>query len=290
MNLFVNKTEPIKPLKEILAYEALWAEKNTTFKTIANLFKLNPGARPSDLIGQDKVNQIANEIRNIVLNANINLLINGTFDFPERLKDAKEPVELLYYCGYSDFLETRCISIVGTRNPSEKALKITAEITKKLVTDNFTIISGLAKGIDTAAHNAAIENKGRTIGVLGTPINKAYPQENEGLQTTIANEHLLLSQVPFYKYFNQSFKLNKVFFLERNKTMSALSEATLIIEAGNTSGSLIQAKAALDQNRKLLIWQDCVQNNKITWPEKFIKSGGKVVGSYEDILREVNAS
>ena len=105
--------------------------------------------------------------------------------------------------------------------------------------DNFTIVSGLAKGIDAAAHKTAIKQKGRTIAVLGTPLNTYYPKENSKLKNFIAHRHLLISQVPFVRYSKQSPFGNKLFFPERNKTMSALTEVTVIIEASGTSGTLI---------------------------------------------------
>jgi DNA processing protein len=282
-------TLPISPFKEIIAYEALWAEKKTTYKSLADLFSKYPNSRPSDFVDTNKIPELVNAIKNIVLTAALkpNLLIDGTFDYPERLKDAKEPLELLYYSGNLDYLNTRCVAIVGARKASSEALNITKEIATKLVKDDFTIVSGLALGIDTQAHRAAIDAGGRTIGVLGTPLNLAYPKENEELQNKIAKEHLLISQVPFYRYIQQDYRINKNFFLERNKTMSALSDATIIIEAGETSGSLTQASAAVDQKRKLLIWETCFKNPEITWPERFAKKGAKRVGSYEDVKREL---
>jgi DNA processing protein len=278
---------PILPFREIVAYEALWAEKTTNFKSLANLFKSNPGSRPSDFVNDRKINEFYDIIKNIVLDAKLsykpNLLINGTFDYPDSLKDAKEPVELLYYTGRLDYLHTRSIAIVGTRKPSQKSLEITSKLTVQLVEENFTIVSGLAEGIDTQAHTSAINAKGRTIAIIGTPLNKVYPKENASLQDTIAREHLLVSQVPFYRYTQQGPLWNKLFFPERNKTMSALTEATLIIEASDTSGTLTQATAALYQKRKLLIWDTCFQNKEITWPSRFLEKGAIRVRNFEEI-------
>jgi DNA processing protein len=284
----VTPQTAIYPLREIVAYEALWADKNTTFTTLANLFAKNPNKRPSDLVKRELMDYLTSEIKKIFFYSNkpykANILIKGTFDFPiEKLKDAKEPVELLYYSGDLNYLNTRCISIVGTRKPTEDGLKAVSEITQNLVRDNFTIVSGLAEGIDTKAHITALENNGRTIAVLGTPLNKTYPKQNEELQNTIAKEHLLISQVPFLRYSKQDYRINRLFFLERNKTMSALSEATLIIEAGETSGSLTQATAALYQKRKLLIWEKCFTNKEITWPKRFLEKGAIRVGNYDEI-------
>lgn len=139
-----------------------------------------------------------------------------------------------------------------------------------MVKEGYTIISGLAKGIDTIAHETAIACGGKTIAVIGTPINENYPKENKELQNKVAKDHLLISQVPLIRYSRQDYRLNRFFFPERNKTMSALSLGTIIVEAGETSGSLIQA-AALEQNRKLFILDNCFRNNELTWPEKYLK-------------------
>jgi DNA processing protein len=122
----------------------------------------------------------------------VNLLINNTFDYPSKLKDAQEPVEVLYYSGNLDLLNCRSVAIVGTRNPSPEGLKRTEKLTNFLVKDGFTIVSGLAQGIDTKAHTTAINAKGKTIAVIGTPLNNFYPKENENLQKYIAKQFLLV--------------------------------------------------------------------------------------------------
>lgn len=283
----------IIPFKEIAAYEALWLESKASFKTIANLFRQNPGRLPSELIHEEFYKGLYPELKKLIQNSNVdykaNILINETFDYPMGLKDAQEQVEILYYAGNLEYLQTRGVAIVGSRNPSDNGIKRAEKITKLLVKDNFTIVSGLAKGIDAVAHKTAILQKGRTIAVLGTPLNTYYPKENSKLQNFIAHHHLLISQVPFVRYSKQSPFGNKLFFPERNKTMSALTEATVIIEASDTSGTLIQAKAALQQHRKLFILDSCFQNPNISWPAKFEKQGAIRVKEYEDIIGRLNA-
>lgn len=279
----------ISPFKEIVAYEALWQNDKASFKTLSELFARHPGSKPSDLVSAERIAELSDKMREFLfnnrLNYKTNLIINGSFDYPEKLKDAKEPVELLYYSGNLDYLSTKSVAIVGTRNPTPDGLKRAAKMVKFLVKDNFTIASGLAMGIDTQAHTTAINAGGRTIAVIGTPLNTAYPKTNEELQKLIAKDHLLISQVPFLRYSNQGINGNRLFFPERNKTMSAISEATVIIEAGETSGTLVQAKAALQQGRQLFILESCFQNKQITWPEKFEKQGAIRVREYEDIQR-----
>ena len=111
-----------------------------------------------------------------------------------------------------------------------------------------------------------LEEGGRTIGVIGTPLTSVYPKQNAALQEKIAQEHLLISQVPFKRYSEQDFRLNRSFFPERNVTMSALSDATIIVEASDTSGTLYQARAALRQKRKLFILNNCFENASLKWP------------------------
>lgn len=285
---------PIEPLKEIVAYEALWNEQKASYKRLAVLFSQHPGSRPSDFLNEGVTTEFYEEIKAIVVNNvfgyKTNLLIKGTYDYPEKLNDAKEPLELLYYSGNLDYLSTRSVSIVGTRNPTPEGLKRTAKLVKLLVEDDFTIVSGLARGVDTHAHKTAIANGGRTVAVIGTPLDKVYPKENKEIQNVIAHNHLLISQVPFYRYRQQGIMGNRLFFPERNKTMSALSEGTVIIEAGETSGTLVQAKAALQQGRKLFILDSCFKNKAISWPEKFLKLGAIRVTEYADIINVLNQS
>jgi len=152
-----------------------------------------------------------------------------------------------------------------------------------LVERNFTVVSGLAEGIDIAAHTSAIESGGRTIAVIGTPLGLYYPKGHRAVQDRIASEHLLISQVPVLRYERQAVPQNKLFFPERNVTMSALTEGTVIVEAGETSGTLTQARAALHQGRKLFILESCFHRSDITWPKRFEERGAVRVRSTDDI-------
>jgi DNA processing protein len=284
--------KPISPMKEMVAYEVLWRDRKMTFKQLSRIFASRPGKLPSDLVPQEYIESLYSTVKEAALNPALgyraNLLIHGSFDYPARLRQAEEPVEVLYYTGNIDLLSTRSIAVVGTRKPSEEGLRQAAEVTRFLVSHDFTIISGLAAGIDTAAHTAAMEANGRTIAVIGTPLDHAYPAENRDLQLRIAREHLLVTQVPFIRYREQSIKGNRLFFPERNKTMSALSEATVIVEAGETSGTLIQARAALYQKRKLFILERCFENPHIGWPSEYLAQGAIRVGNFEDILSNLS--
>lgn len=284
--LFDFTAEVITPSVEIAAYEALWTESGATFKTIADKFRGNIGLTPSKLIDR-KIHNIDNIIQEI---ANVRKEIGyfgakiyGASDYPKKLRDAKHPVEVLYYQGNWEIAESPCIAIVGARKASEEGKQRTRQLVKHLIQDDFTIVSGLAEGIDTVAHKTAIELGGRTIAVIGTPLNEVYPKFNEELQHHIKENFLLISQVPFKRYAAQNYRVNRLFFPERNVTMSALSLATIIVEASDTSGTLHQARAALHQGRKLFILDSCFKNKNITWPHKFEEKGAIRVKEYEDI-------
>lgn len=278
----------ISPLLEMAAYEALWARNKVSFKTLSEIFAKHPNNLPSKFTNEEEINEYLEYVKNFIITdkneIKPKMVVNSSYDYPLKLRDAKEPIEVFYYSGNLDYLNTRSVAIVGTRNPSNDGLRRATNLVKQLIKDDFTIVSGLAKGIDTQAHKTALALGARTIAVLGTPLTKYYPKENKDLQNLIAEKHLLISQVPFYRYSKQGIRGNRLFFPERNKTMSALTEATIIIEAGETSGTLIQARAALDQGRKLFILQSCFENKDITWPAKFEKLGAIRVREYEDVI------
>jgi len=283
----ILSNKPISPLREMAAYEALWAHQNATFKTIADCFRENPGVMPSELVTEPEIDETLERVLDKIKLANIydyGIRIHGSEDYPNRLRSAAHPVEFLYYRGCWDLIEApKRIAVVGSREPTEDGKRRARKIVKMLVADGYTIVSGLARGIDTVAHTTAIECGGNTVAVIGTPITEHYPPENRDLQEKIARDFLLISQVPIWRYSQQSFKYNRLFFPERNATMSALSQATIIIEASNTSGTLTQARAALHQGRKLFILDSCFRNPELTWPERFEKQGAIRVVDYDDI-------
>lgn len=283
----VLSNPPISPTREMAAYEALWSNKSATFKTIADCFRSSPGAIPSELVTEIEIDAALSQVLEQFDRTNIHdygIRIHGSEDYPDRLRDAAHPVELLYYRGWWDLIYApKRIAIVGSRNVSENGIRRTKKLVKLLVRDGFTIVSGLAKGVDTAAHTTAIESGGNTIAVIGTPITEYYPPENKALQDLIAERYLLLSQVPIWRYAKQDYRSNRLFFPERNATMSAVAQATVIVEASDTSGTLAQARAALQQGRKLFILDNCFRDPKLTWPARFQEKGAIRVTDIEDI-------
>jgi DNA processing protein len=279
----------ISPRREMGAYEALWLEKGASFKTIAEKFAADPKALPSDFVPPGRTDECATEVLRTLKAQGVHrfgVRVNHAGDYPARLRDARHPVELLYYQGAWELSETRSVAVVGTRKPTADGIERAQRLARELVNRKFTVVSGLATGIDTAAHTAAIETKsGATIAVIGTPLGSYYPRENRNLQDQIARDFLLVSQVPVLRYRRVPVPQNRFFFPERNITMSALTEATIIVEAGETSGTLIQARAALYQRRKLFILNSCFEREDLMWPARFEAQGAIRVREADDIWK-----
>ena len=276
----------ISPFHEMGAYEALWSEPGATFKSLSDRFARNPGRLPSDFVPESEALECANFVKQRFAEAHVErfgVRVHGAGEYPARLRDAAHPVELFYYQGWWDLAYSRTVAVVGTRKPSREGQARTRRLVRALVDDEFTIASGLAAGIDRVAHETAMAEGGRTIAVIGTPLSHVYPKENGSLQRTIAEQFLLISQVPLRRYESQDYRQNRGFFPERNVTMSALTEATIIVEAGETSGTLIQARAALRQGRKLFVLENCFRNPRLTWPARLASRGAIRVRDYDDI-------
>jgi DNA processing protein len=171
------------------------------------------------------------------------------------------------------------VAIVGTRKVSREGAARARRLARELANAGIVIVSGLAEGIDTEALTTAMNAGGRVIGVIGTPIIKAYPAANKRLQEMIYTHHLLISQ---FEPGRPTFPSN---FPERNRLMAAISDATAIIEASDTSGALHQAAECLRLKRWLFIAQAIVENCNLSWPSNFRgKPNVKVLNKTADIL------
>lgn len=191
--------------------------------------------------------------------------------------ERKHAPKVLYAAGDISFLQSAArVSIVGSRKASEDGLKRARYLSRILAERGVVVVSGLAEGIDTAAHTASIRAGGRTVGVLGTPLDKSYPRSNRDLQELMAHEHLVLSQ------FHIGTATHKGCFPMRNRTMALISDATVIIEAGESSGSLSQGWEALRLGRPLFIAKSVVASADLKWPSEMIGYGASVLDA-EDL-------
>jgi DNA processing protein len=271
----------VSPYRELTAYEYLYSQPNASLKSVTKQTVFSnklPSEALTDAFGfisPDGFDDVATFIKNRI--GGFSIAINNTPSYPRKLHDSERPTPLIYYRGDIGLLESKSVSIVGTRKASQVGLSRAAKIARELVESGYTVVSGLAAGIDTAAMRAAIDSGGNVIGVIGTPIDEYYPKENKGLQDLISKGHLLISQVPFYKYAHQSFSTKKYYFPERNELMAAVSDATVIIEATDTSGTLTQARACLHQGRPLFILRSCLDNPDIKWPSRLLDKNPDLV-------------
>lgn len=207
------------------------------------------------------------------------IIRRGDLLYPELLAHTDEAPRFIYLRGDVTLLNNkRTVALVGSRNASDKGRSDTMRVAMALGANGITIVSGLAKGIDVTAHRTALENGFKTIAVIGTNLNQYYPAENKEVQEEIEEKGLILSQFP------PSVKTERWFFPLRDGVMSGLSLASVIMEAGETSGALKQASFALKQGRLVLIPQSAFEIRTITWPAKLEKKGAIKVRSPKEII------
>lgn len=202
--------------------------------------------------------------------------------YPNNLKFIKEPPRVLFVRGNVGALSRNGVAIVGSRNATEDGKKRAYKAARLVGKLGLNINSGLAIGIDTSAHLGALQNNFHTIAVIGTPIDQYYPKENQNLQDIISREGTLVSQ------FSPLHPVNRFNFPTRNITMSGLSLATVIVEAGETSGALIQAKHCLSQKRCLFIMKNQVDKKELKWPKEYIEKGGLILNEIDDLTTALN--
>ncbi len=208
------------------------------------------------------------------------IIKRGSQDYPVLLEQTKEAPRFLYIRGKKSLLhEKRTVALVGSRQASDSAKDNTRRLARALGENGITVVSGLAKGIDVTAHKAALEFGFNTIAVIGTNLNQYYPSENREVQQEIEKRGLVISQ------FSPASRTQRWFFPLRNGVMSGISLATVIMEAGETSGALKQADFALKQGRQILIPESALKLKQITWPAKYVRKGAKVVNTPVDVLR-----
>jgi DNA processing protein len=200
--------------------------------------------------------------------------------YPERLKSIHQAPPVLFSRG--SLVEGDLgVSVVGSRRASPRGLEAAANVAHELTMREVTVIAGLAAGIDTAAHRAALDAGGRTVAVIGTGINKVYPAENRALHEEIAAKGLLLSQ------FWPDAPPQKHTFLMRNATMSGYGIATVVVEAGEISGARAQARMAVEHGRPVILTDRVVERNQ--WAKLLVdRPGVHVAESIGDVMVYVN--
>ncbi len=202
-------------------------------------------------------------------------------DYPERLKTIPDPPPLLYVSGTLAKADEVAVAIVGGRRATACGLLITEEIARDLAGYGITVLSGLARGIDAAAHRGALAGKGRTIAVLGCGIDRTYPPEHAALRRTIEDHGAVISELPI------GAPPQSHHFPRRNRILSGMSMGVLVTEAALKSGSLITAKLALEQGRDVFAVPGSVKEDACRGSNGLIKEGAKLVEGAQDILDEI---
>lgn len=272
----------LSPYDEMLAFEYLYAQDGMSLKRITEK-TVNSNRLPSEAVseyaGMIVDSELMEDIESYIANriGSFSVVVNCTPNWPMKMADSERPSPLLYYQGDLSLIEMKSVSVVGAREASDAGLKRAERISKELVNSGIAVVTGLAKGIDTAASQAALDQGGCVIGVIGTPIDEFYPKENKLIQQQIAKDHLLISQVPFYRYAKEPFNAHRIRFPERNELMASITDATVIVEASDRSGTLTQARACLHQGRPLFIMRSVVEKESLTWPRKYTDKEGVYV-------------
>ncbi|WP_233711046.1 DNA-processing protein DprA [Lederbergia citrisecunda] len=202
-------------------------------------------------------------------------------EYPRQLKEIHDPPLILFYMGDKSLLSKPSIAVVGARAASQYALKGLDFILPQLIKNNIVIVSGLAKGTDTYAHEKTINFGGKTIAVLGGGFFHLYPSENKALAGKIVKNHLLLSEYP------PIIKPERWHFPMRNRIISGLAKGTVVIQAKKRSGSLITADMALEAGREVFALPGPINDSLSEGTNHLIQQGAKLVTSGSDILEEI---
>jgi DNA processing protein len=234
----------------------------------------------------DERNKIGDldELHDSILNKDITVLTMNDENYPYYLKQIYDPPMVLYIKGNLDrFNQERSLAVVGSRKASHYIKEVLKKIISEFRGTDISIVSGMALGVDSAAHQAAIENKLNTIAVIGSGFDNIYPEKNKTLFKNIveAGGAVVSEYVPTERAALWTFP-------RRNRIISGLSQGTLVGEAGLKSGALITAKLCLDQNRELMCIPGMVTNPNTEGTYKLIKEGAAVITNAQDILNQLN--
>jgi DNA processing protein len=259
-----------KPLRELIAREPDIA------KAVALIEKEEPRLRSELEIACETAFGLMSE-----WSRDIAIIRKNEVAYPPGLTVMSSSPEFLFVRGDASLLSRPGLSLVGSRGATEPGCQRAEKLARLALENGFTVVSGLARGIDTAAHLGALKAGGKTIAVIGTPIHKFYPKENRKLQERIGEEGAVISQ------FGPLRPTQRLNFPQRNEVMSALTRATVIVEAGETSGALIQARHALRQGRPLFILQNQIERCDLEWPRDFLKKGALALDDFSLLLDEL---
>ena len=233
-------------------------------------------------LGTGKSFELAQEELAKATTAGVRILCLDDPAYPARLREIYDPPLILYVRGPAEVLSQPGIAVVGTRHPTPYGTGMAERLAIDLAARGLIILSGMARGVDTAAHRGAISAKGKTVAVFGTGVDIPYPKENTRLaEQILSTGGALISEFPLGTFpAPQNFPI-------RNRIISGMSMGVLVVEAAEYSGTRITARCALEQNREVFAVPGNVTNKNSWGPNTLIKQGAKLVATWEDIWEEI---
>ena len=248
-----------------------------TLEEIPGLKRTSIEAIKSRAVVEDSARRELGRIREL----NLRLLRWGTPEYPPLLSNIPDPPALLYVKGHLADGDQRAVAVVGSRHPSGYGLTVCKKLCVELAWQGWTVVSGMARGIDSAAHLGALEGGGRTVAVLGTGLDVVYPTENRKLYERIADSGAVISELPL------GTPPDPGNFPVRNRLISGLALGVVVVEATAKSGSLITAGMALEQGRQVFAVPGPLDREGVAGPHRLIKEGAKLVERAADITEEL---
>lgn len=279
--LALNRMKQLSPriLSKLLTR---WPQLDEMFRlSVDQLVQAGVPYELANTIKQFNLNEVEEDLRWQEANKNHHLFICTDPQYPPLLKEIHDPPAVIYAKGDLSCLEQKTIAIVGSRKPSVTGAETARNFAYELALNKLTIVSGLAYGIDAHAHQGSLAAEGKTIAVMGTGIDRVYPAEHQQLAKEICHAGLIISEFPL----KTAPKAGH--FPRRNRIISGLSLAILVVEAAIRSGSLITARLALEQNRDVLAIPSSIHNPQARGCHYLLQQGAKLVTSSQDILDEL---
>lgn len=279
----LNMTPGVGPRKATQLLERFGAAENVFHATRSELESLRLRAETVESILKREFHEKAVEELNKVRELGGDILILDDGSYPYLLREIDDPPITLYVRGdWQACFDAPCVGVIGSRKCSTYGENASGMLARDLAENGVCIVSGFARGIDTAAHLGAIRGKGKTIAVLGTGIDNVYPKENKKLVEEILDSGgAIVSQFPLG---TPPLKDN---FPYRNRIISGLSYGVLLIEASERSGSLITARLAMEQNREVMAVPGNITSRNSFGTNYLIKSGAKLVQQWQDVVAEL---
>ena len=277
----LNMIDGIGPVKVRALVEAL-GEPAGVFKAphadLVRVRGIGPELAQSIITQREQVDPVAEEEKAAKLEARLVTFVDD--DYPELLKQIHDPPLALYVQGTLEKKDKQSVAVVGTRRASHYGLSVADRLGYQLAKCGLVVVSGLARGIDSAAHQGALKGGGRTIAVLGSALDTLYPPENAELARKITKQGAVISEYTLGR------EADRTTFPYRNRIISGMSMGAVIVEADTKSGAMMTADAALDQGRSVFAVPGRIDQPGSHGPHRLIKNGARLVEDIDDILQE----